>query len=261
MIGRAKQGALLREGLTVVLVGRPNVGKSSLLNQLAGDAVAIVTPIAGTTRDALHAQIEIGGIPLTIVDTAGLRPTEDPIEALGIERTRAAIARADLVLVMVDAASGDRMADEDRSILAELPAAVPRLVVHNKIDLAGWAPAVETRPPPADRGGSGSPSRHVFLSARTAAGVDLLRQEILDGAGAHEDMEGAFLARERHLVALRDAATHLAEAAQHLADAKPALELFAEELRLAQSALAVILGEFSSDDLLGVIFSRFCLGK
>ncbi|MEO8305952.1 MAG: tRNA uridine-5-carboxymethylaminomethyl(34) synthesis GTPase MnmE [Betaproteobacteria bacterium] len=260
VLNRAKQGALLREGLTVVLVGRPNVGKSSLLNQLAGDAVAIVTPIAGTTRDALHAQIEIGGIPLTIVDTAGLRRTKDPIEALGIERTRAAIARADLVLVLVDAASGGLLADEDRAILAELPPTLPHLVVHNKIDLAGLAPAVERRAPSTDQGG-GAPSRHIFLSAKTGAGLDRLRREILDGAGAVDDMEGAFLARERHLVALREAATHLAAAARHLGEAKAALELFAEELRLAQTVLALILGEFSSDDLLGVIFSRFCLGK
>jgi tRNA modification GTPase len=259
VLARAKQGALLREGLTVVLVGRPNVGKSSLLNQLAGDAVAIVTPIAGTTRDALHSQIEVTGIPLTIIDTAGLRPTEDPIETLGIERTRAAIGRADVALVLIDASTGDDVTDADRAILEDLPAELHRIIVHNKIDLAGLYAKVETRAP-ATAGGA-ERARHVFLSAKTASGIDLLRQEILALAGAHEDMEGAFLARERHLQALREASLHLTAAAQHLVDAKPPLELFAEELRAAQIALAAIVGEFSSDDLLGAIFSRFCIGK
>ncbi len=155
VLARAKQGALLREGLAVVLVGRPNVGKSSLLNQLAGDAVAIVTPIAGTTRDAVQSQIEIRGIPLTIVDTAGLRPTDDPIETLGIERTWAAVARADLALVLVDANAGGSIADEDTAILAQIPGALPRLVVHNKIDLAGLAPKVEARSVPERQGRTG----------------------------------------------------------------------------------------------------------
>ena len=258
VLARAKQGAMLREGLAVVLVGRPNVGKSSLLNQLAGDAVAIVTPIAGTTRDAVHSQIEINGIPLTIVDTAGLRPTEDPIETLGIERTRAAIERADVALVLIDAAAGDGITDADHAILAGLPAALHRVIVHNKIDLAGLAPKVEARAPATV---GADPTRHVFLSAKTGSGIDLLRHEILALAGAHEDMEGVFLARERHLLALRAASTHVAAATRHLADARPALELFAEELRLAQIELDAIVGEFSSDDLLGVIFSRFCIGK
>jgi tRNA modification GTPase len=261
VLARAKQGALLREGLAVVLVGRPNVGKSSLLNQLAGDAVAIVTPIAGTTRDAVQSQIEIHGIPLTIVDTAGLRPTDDPIETLGIERTWAAVARADVALVLVDAAAGGGMAEEDAAILAQMPAALPRLVVHNKIDLAAVAPAVDIRPVPASGGEPARAERHVFLSAKTGAGVELLRQEILGVAGAHEDMEGAFLARERHLAALRDAVAQLDAAARHAAAAKPPLELLAEDLRAAHNALAAITGEFTPDDLLGAIFSRFCIGK
>ena len=260
VLARAKQGALLREGLSVVLIGRPNVGKSSLLNQLAGDAVAIVTPIPGTTRDALRSQIEVSGIPLTIVDTAGLRPTDDPIETLGIERTRAAIARADVALVLVDAAAGNGVTDADRAILAELPATLQRVIVHNKIDLAGLHAKAEVRGQAPDEGGERA-SRHVFLSAKTGSGIDLLRHEILGLAGAHEDMEGAFLARERHLQALQRAAAHLEAAARHLADAKSPLELFAEELRGAQIALAAIIGEFSSDDLLGTIFSRFCIGK
>jgi len=260
VLARAKQGALLREGLTVVLIGQPNVGKSSLLNQLAGDSVAIVTPIAGTTRDALHAQIEIHGIPLTIVDTAGLRPTQDPIETLGIARTRASISRADLALLLVDAGANGVTA-ADRAILAELPAGLWRLVVHNKIDLAGLPPAVERRATSA-RGSEGAEfASEVFLSAKTGAGIELLRREMLGIAGAHEDMEGAFLARERHLIAMREAAAHLAAAARHLDDVAPALELFAEELRAAQTALGAITGEFTSDDLLGAIFSRFCIGK
>ena len=261
VLARAKQGALLREGLTVVLVGRPNVGKSSLLNQLAGDAVAIVTPIAGTTRDAVHSQIEISGIPLTVIDTAGLRPTEDPIETLGIARTRTAIERADIALVLIDAAAGDDLTEADRAILAELPAALHRVVVHNKIDLAGLAAKVEARASATNDRGGEQASRHVFLSAKTGIGIDLLRQEILGLAGAHEDMEGAFLARERHLHALRDASAHLEAATLHLSETKPPLELFAEELRAAQLALGAIIGEFSSDDLLGAIFSRFCIGK
>ena len=261
VLARAQQGALLREGLAVVLVGRPNVGKSSLLNQLAGDAVAIVTPIAGTTRDAVQSQIEILGIPLTIVDTAGLRPTDDPIETLGIERTWAAVARADLALVLVDANAGGSIADEDAAILAQLPGGLPRLVVHNKIDLAGLAPKVAARSVPEPCGEPAPAERHVFLSAKTGAGVELLQQEILGLAGAHEDMEGTFLARARHLGALREAVTQLEAAAGHAAGAKPPLELLAEDLRAAHTALATITGEFTADDLLGAIFSRFCIGK
>jgi tRNA modification GTPase len=252
---RARQGALLREGLAVVLVGAPNVGKSSLLNQLAGDEVAIVTPIAGTTRDTVMREIEIHGIPLTVIDTAGLRPTDDPIETLGIERTWAAVGTADLVLVLVDARTASPPGAADASVLAAMPATLPRIVVHNKIDLAGMAPKVELQDD------DGVLRRHVLLSAKTGAGLDLLRHEILAQAGAHEDMEGAFLARERHLAALRDADTRLAAAAHHLNAAPAALELFAEELRGAQVALAAITGGFTADDLLGAIFSRFCIGK
>jgi tRNA modification GTPase len=256
VLARAKQGALLRDGLSVVLVGQPNVGKSSLLNRLVGDEVAIVTPIAGTTRDTVQSQIEIQGIPLTVVDTAGLRPTDDPIETIGIERAWAAVARANLVLVLVDAnAAGEGLGGADAAILGGLPAALPRFVVHNKIDLA---PSAAARAPRLQlRHGE----RHLWLSAKTGEGVDLLRQEVLGVAGVHEDMEGTFLARERHLVALRGAAAHLDAAGTHLDAASPPLELFAEELREAQQALAEITGEFTPDDLLGVIFSRFCIGK
>jgi tRNA modification GTPase len=261
VLARARQGALLRDGLTVVLVGRPNVGKSSLLNRLAGDAIAIVTPIAGTTRDAVHSQIEIRGIPLTIVDTAGLRPTDDPIETLGIERTWAAIRRADLALVLVDAAAGDGVAGADAAILDQMPAALRRLVVHNKIDLAGLPAGVNSCPAPGRAGEPAPLERQVFLSAKSGAGIEALRQEILAIAGAHEDTEGVFLARARHLAALRDAVGSLEAAAAHAAGARPPLELLAEDLRAAHAALGTITGEFTSDDLLGVIFSRFCIGK
>jgi tRNA modification GTPase len=260
-LARAAQGALLREGLTVVLIGEPNVGKSSLLNRLAGGDVAIVTPFAGTTRDAIASAVEIDGIPLTVVDTAGLRATDDPIETLGIERTWAAVADADLALVLVDArAAGEAIPATAAAILGQLPPELPRLVVHNKIDLiAAAAPRVESRDEPV--AGEARARCHVFLSAKTGAGVDGLRQEVLAIAGAHEDMDGTFLARERHLAAMRGAERHLALAAQHLAAPRPPLELFAEELRQAQVALAAITGEVTADDLLDVIFSRFCIGK
>jgi tRNA modification GTPase len=253
---RAKQGALLRDGLCVVLVGRPNVGKSSLLNQLAGEDLAIVTPIAGTTRDAVQSPVEIDGIPLTIIDTAGLRATDDPIETIGIERTWAAVAGADLALVLVDAKSSDDISETDAAILSKLPAALPRLVLHNKIDIAGIAATVVTR-----SSARSSEDRHVYLSAKTGEGVDLLKREILALADVHEDMEDTFLARERHVVALRAAAAHLDSARAHFAAPKPPLELAAEDLRAAHTALSAITGEFTSDDLLGVIFSRFCIGK
>ena len=257
---RAKQGALLREGLTVVLVGRPNVGKSSLLNQLAGEDLAIVTPIAGTTRDALLSPVEIDGIPLTIIDTAGLRATDDPIETLGIDRTWAAVAKANLALVLVDAAAGEDISAADTAILAQLPATLPRLVVHNKIDLVRRPAAVETKLSPGGAGNSPM-QRRIYLSAKTGEGVELLQAEILALAGVHEDMEDAFLARERHLDALRAAAAHLDSALVHFATPRPPQELIAEDLRAAHTALSSITGEFTSDDLLGVIFSRFCIGK
>ena len=246
---RSRQGSLLRDGLDVVLIGQPNVGKSSLLNQLAGDDVAIVTPHAGTTRDAIRSSVEIRGIPLHIIDTAGLRESEDPIERIGIDRTWTAIGRADLALIVTDARAPEHTADA--AIVARLPEALRRIIVRNKIDLA----AIE-----AARSDSGG-TAEVWLSAKTGAGVELLRGAMLAAAGAHEDMEGTFLARERHLQAMRAASERLQAAAQHLDALPPPLELFAEELRLAQQALATITGEVSADDLLGAIFSRFCIGK
>ncbi|MGH8314712.1 MAG: tRNA uridine-5-carboxymethylaminomethyl(34) synthesis GTPase MnmE [Steroidobacterales bacterium] len=249
IVARSRQGSLLREGLDVVLIGQPNVGKSSLLNQLAGDDVAIVTPHAGTTRDAIRESVEIRGIPLRVIDTAGLRETADAVERAGIERTWAMIARADLALIVTDARAPAH--GEDEAIAAGLPPALRRILVRNKIDLAG----VEPKRSEADGEGE------VWLSARTGAGVDLLRDAILAAVGVHEDMEGAFLARERHLQALHAATAHLQGAALHLDASPPPLELFAEELRAAQQALAAITGEFTADDLLGEIFGRFCIGK
>ncbi len=244
VLDRARQGALLRSGLNVVLVGEPNVGKSSLLNQLAGEERAIVTEIAGTTRDALRETIQVEGIPLHIIDTAGLRDTADTVEQIGIERTWREIRRADVILRLIDA-NLDRAPTAD--IDARLPADVERIVVANKIDLRGREPQrVES---------DGQVSLHV--SARTGAGMDLLRAELLRIAGWHAHGEDVFLARERHLLALRDALAHVIEAGEQAR----ALELLAEELRLAQESLGEITGEFTADDLLGVIFSRFCIGK
>jgi tRNA modification GTPase len=237
---QARQGALLREGLTVVLIGQPNVGKSSLLNRLAGFEAAIVTEIAGTTRDTVREAIQIQGVPLHVIDTAGLRETEDAVERLGIARTWEALEKADAALLLVDAAHG--LTEEEQKILTRLPA-IPRVTVHNKIDLYDESPRVA--------------GEEVWLSAKTSAGMDLLQRKLLELAGWQASGEGAFMARSRHLDALGRAASHL----QRAREAKAQLELFAEELRLAQSALSEITGEFSADDLLGEIFSSFCIGK
>lgn len=249
---RAGQGKLLQSGLHVVLAGQPNVGKSSLLNRLAGDELAIVTPIAGTTRDALRSTIQIEGIPLHIIDTAGLRETEDVVEKIGIERSWQEIERADLVLLLVDARAG--VSDGDREILAKLPARLQRITVYNKIDLAGRAPERH------DEHDAHGDAVAISLSAKAGAGIDLLRGELLRIAGWHQT-EDVFIARERHLRALALAQEHVATARAVAESPLPALELFAEELRLAQQALGEITGEFTADDLLGVIFSRFCIGK
>ena len=244
VFARAQQGKLLQGGLHVVLVGQPNVGKSSLLNQLAGDELAIVTPIAGTTRDALKSSIQIDGVPLHIIDTAGLRETEDEVEKIGIARTWKEIERADVVLLLADARHGVTAAEQ--AVVDQLPARLPRVTVLNKIDLAGGEVGVVQT-------GHGP---EVRLSAKTGSGLDGLRQVLLDVVGGHP-AEDAFVARERHLRALTAAQTHIRTSREQL----PALELFAEELRLAQQALNEITGEFTADDLLGEIFGRFCIGK
>lgn len=249
LLARSRQGRLLRDGLNVVLVGQPNVGKSSLLNRLAGEEIAIVTPVPGTTRDAIRESIDIGGIPLHIVDTAGMRDSTDMVERVGIERAWSAVAKADLAVVVTDAREADHAADH--AIISRLAPALPRIVIRNKIDLCGGAVHADVQPGQTE----------IWVSAKTGAGMDLLRDAMLAAAGVHEDMEGTFLARERHLRALTIASDHLAAASPLLAQAPLPLELFAEELRLAQQSLGVITGEVSADDLLGVIFSRFCIGK
>ncbi|MDR1995621.1 tRNA uridine-5-carboxymethylaminomethyl(34) synthesis GTPase MnmE [Azonexus sp.] len=249
---RAGQGHLLQAGLHVVLAGQPNVGKSSLLNRLAGDELAIVTAIAGTTRDALRSTIQIEGIPLHIIDTAGLRDTDDEVERIGIARSWQEIAKADVLLLLVDARSG--VTDADREILTRLPANLQRITVYNKIDLADREPERH-----AEHDAHGD-TVAISLSAKANQGIDLLRAELLRIAGWHQ-AEDVFIARERHLRALASAQEHIAAARTVVEGRLPALELFAEELRLAQQALGEITGEFTADDLLGVIFSRFCIGK
>lgn len=255
LLRRAQQGAILREGLSVVLVGAPNVGKSSLLNALAGEEVAIVTPIAGTTRDRIAQTVQVGGIPLNIIDTAGLRETDDEVERIGIARTLTEVERADVVLHLVDATHPAADAHAMAQVGARAPDGVPVITVRNKIDLTG------------EPAGASVGRDAIALSARTGAGLDALREALLRAAGWDAETRGdtVFLARERQLEALRRAKSHLVDAAAR-ADVEHGygnaqLELFAEELRLAAHALAEITGEFSADDLLGRIFSRFCIGK
>ena len=244
VLARAKRGNLLRGGLHVVLIGQPNVGKSSLLNCLAGDELAIVTAIAGTTRDALKSSIQIHGIPLHIIDTAGLRDTHDEVEKLGIERTWKEIERADIAVLLTDAQHG--LQDADQAILARLPAGMKCLTVVNKIDLTQTAPRREET----------ATGVCLHLSAKQGLGIDLLEQELLTHAGWQDD-EDVFIARERHLSALSTARKHLEQARQRVHQ----LELFAEEIRMAHRALQEITGEYSPDDLLGEIFGSFCIGK
>ncbi|MCX7165891.1 MAG: tRNA uridine-5-carboxymethylaminomethyl(34) synthesis GTPase MnmE [Rhodocyclales bacterium] len=245
LLERAHAGRLLRSGLHVVLAGLPNVGKSSLLNRLAGAERAIVTEVAGTTRDAVRETIQVEGIPLHIIDTAGLRDTDDLVEKIGVERAWQEIERADVVLQLLDARSGETPADH--AIAVRLPQGVERIVVENKSDLAGR---------PAGRFYDGG-RVHLLLSAKSGEGLELLHDELLRVAGWSGHGEDVVLARERHLEALGVAAEKSALAARRL----DRIELCAEELRLAQEALSRITGEFSADDLLGEIFSRFCIGK
>jgi tRNA modification GTPase len=244
-LARARQGSLLRSGLSVVLAGQPNVGKSSLLNRLAGEDLAIVTAIPGTTRDTVRQTIQIDGVPLNIVDTAGLREAHDEVERIGIARTWSEIERADALLLIVDARIGVTSADE--SIVARIPARLARVVVHNKVDLL----------PEQARGQDTGDAAHVFTSARTGAGFDQLKKALLGLAGWEPSGESVYMARERHLDALRQAAKRLAAAESVFGEP----ELFAEELRLAQRDLEGVAGKFTADDLLGEIFARFCIGK
>jgi tRNA modification GTPase len=247
----ARQGALLRDGLTLVIAGRPNAGKSSLLNRLAGYDAAIVTSTPGTTRDVLRERIEIDGLPLHILDTAGLRDSPDEIEAEGIRRAHREIARADRVLYVVDASDPQALASLDAD-LAALPTQAERTVVLNKIDRTGAAPS-------AVAGGAGAPTR-LALSVSTGAGLGLLREHLKDCVGFHPAADGALSARARHLDALRRARAHVEEAHRLLVE-RHAGELVAQELTDAQRDLGEITGEVSSDDLLGRIFGSFCIGK
>lgn len=238
----AAQGNLLREGVQVVLSGAPNVGKSSLMNRLAEEEVAIVTEVPGTTRDVLRRELVIGGVPVHVIDTAGLRVSDDPVERIGVERSLQQIELADIALEVVDASAGTTGVAE-----IPIPEKSSNIRIINKIDIKGERPHAES---------SGNVET-VWLSAKTGAGIDLLRQTLLDAIGWRQTEEIPFMARERHIDALKRALGSVDMAAKET----QRLELFAEELRLAQRALGEITGEFSADDLLGEIFSRFCIGK
>jgi tRNA modification GTPase len=243
----ACQGALLREGLTVVIAGSPNAGKSTLLNRLVGDDVAIVTNLPGTTRDVLRQQVHFDGLPVNLIDTAGLRMAADVVEEEGIRRARLEMQRADRVLYVWDASLGDPNAVAE---LEHVPPVVPVVFVMNKIDLLGAAPRLES---------NGGLTR-VFLSAQTGAGIELLRVHLKASAGYRDADSGALSARRRHLDALRRARELVQNAAETLRQVH-AIELFAEDLRLAQRNLSEITGDVSSEDLLGEIFGSFCIGK
>jgi len=253
---RAQQGALLREGIKAVIAGQPNAGKSSLLNALAGAELAIVTPIAGTTRDKVQQTIQIEGVPLHVIDTAGLRDSSDEVEKIGIARAWEEIAAADAVLFLHDLtrqSQPDYVAADAaiaQTLAERLPPGVPVIDVWNKTDAA-----------PGVQPGSAPGHEAVRLSARTGEGLDTLRRLLLEAAGWQPAAEGLYIARARHTEALRAVDAHLMEAAAQLESSGPALDLLAEELRLAQNALGAITGEFGADDLLGVIFSSFCIGK
>ena len=248
---RTRQGALLREGIRVVIAGQPNAGKSSLLNALAGAELAIVTPIAGTTRDVVTQAIQIEGVPVHVIDTAGLRDSDDPVEKIGIERAWAQIERADALVFLHDLTRRDdptyQAADAQiqRLLADKRPAGLALIEVWNKAD-AHAGPV---------------PEGSIALSARTGQGLQALRRKLLEVAGWQSSAEGVWLARERHVHALRRVEQHLVAANEFLAPQALALDLLAEELRLGQNALNEITGEFSADDLLGVIFSKFCIGK
>lgn len=240
----AKQGSILRDGAQVVLVGAPNVGKSSLLNRLAGEEVALVSEVAGTTRDAIRQALQINGVPLHVIDTAGLRETDDVVERMGIARTQQNIERADVVMVLIDSSD---VSPQETNLLNQIPKSIPKLFVHTKIDL----------PPPNNHNFmSRRVDGHLYISSKTGDGMEELKSTLLKLIGWHQE-EGVFVARKRHLVAIAQAQEHLMLASEQLT----ILELFAEELRLAQMALNQVTGEFVADDLLGEIFSRFCIGK
>ncbi len=264
VLARTQQGALLREGIKVVIAGQPNAGKSSLLNALAGAELAIVTPIAGTTRDKVQQTIQIDGVPLHVIDTAGLRDSDDEVERIGIARAWDEIAAADAVLFLHDLS---RMGEEDyvaadleiaETLAARIAPSIPVIDLWNKTDLAAPGANMQPLAPLAGRKGT---EASLSLSARTGDGLDAVRQRLLQVAGWQSAAEGLYIARARHVEALQAVGAHLDEAHDQLNVPGPALDILAEELRLAQTALNSITGEFTSDDLLGVIFSSFCIGK
>ena len=250
LLKEAGQGRRLREGLRIAIVGQPNVGKSTLLNRLAGSDVAIVSPVAGTTRDAVRESIVLDGLPLTIIDTAGLRDTLDPVEREGVLRARTALRGADIALFVVDDRSGIDTVNAD--LMATLPAELPRIVVRNKCDLSGRDPA-ELQPTTSND--------DIRICAASGAGVELLGRALRRLSGINADSTSLFSARARHVEALGRAATHLARARAISALGDASAELVAEDLRLAQQALEEITGRFTPDQLLDRIFSSFCLGK
>jgi len=247
LLAGARQGCLLRDGMTLVLAGQANVGKSSILNRLSGRETAIVTPIAGTTRDLLREHIQLDGLPLHIIDTAGLRASDDPVEQEGVRRAWIEIEKADAVVLVIDDQNG--MTEADQRVLARLPAALPCMRVYNKVDLSGRAPGLLQTEAGID----------VAVSAATGAGFSALREHLKAIIGYTDTSTGTFSARRRHLDTLSLAAARLQQAQTHLHATHG--ELLAEELRLAQRHLSELTGEFSSDDLLGEIFSNFCIGK
>ncbi len=251
VLQQATQGALLREGITVVIAGQPNAGKSSLLNALAGAELAIVTPVAGTTRDKVQQTIQIKGIPIHVVDTAGLRSSDDAVEQIGIARAWQAIEEADAVLFLHDLTRQNAM--EYIAADADITGALAQKLAKNTPVIHVWNKADAVPDVALDAG--------IVLSAKTGMGLDALRERLLVSAGWQPSAGGSFMARQRHLQALRQVDTHLMEAHAHLGTGANALDLLAEELRLGQNALSEITGAFSSDDLLGVIFSKFCIGK
>jgi tRNA modification GTPase len=247
LLSEARQGRLLRDGIVLAIVGRPNAGKSSLLNAFSGQESAIVTEIPGTTRDVLREQIDIGGVPVHVADTAGIRETQDRIEAEGVRRARQALEEADIVLLVEDLSDE---ADSCAGLHEELPSNQARIQVGNKVDLLDEKSRARLE----------SDSSRVCISARTGQGLEDLRKAILDLAGAHDLSEGSFSARQRHVDALRRSRKHITRGHQALAE-MAAGEILAEELRLAQQALGEITGEMLPDDLLGAIFASFCIGK
>ena len=253
VLDRARQGVLLREGITVVLAGQPNVGKSSLLNALAGAELAIVTPIAGTTRDKVSETIQIEGVPVHVIDTAGLRDSQDEVERIGIARSWIEIEKADAVLFMHDLTRIGEPGYDAGDALIEHRLPAPVLHAGRLLHIFNKADAVDAT--------NETNLAALTVSARTGAGIAQLRRKLLELAGWHAQPEGVFIARTRHVDALRRTRGHLTQAQMRAAQADGALDLLAEELRLAHDALGEITGAFTADDLLGEIFSRFCIGK